>query len=152
MALNPETLRHSFALVVEREPALTRRFYDIFFAKYPSVRPMFNSRTRDRQERMLQEALVAVLDHLEDAPWLETTLRSLGAKHIDYGVTREMYSWVGECLLQALAEAAGDAWTAEVEGAWSEAYGAIAGLMLQGAEDAEGTPIERAVRTATGEG
>jgi hemoglobin-like flavoprotein len=86
---------------------------------------------------MLTEALVAVLDHLEDAPWLESELQSLGAKHLDYGVTPEMYGWVGDALLRTLAEAAGSAWTPELQAAWAEAYGAIAGLMQRGAAHAE---------------
>ncbi len=30
----------------------------------------------------------------------------MGAKHLDYGVTNEMYDWVGECLVATLAEVA----------------------------------------------
>ena len=78
---------------------------------------------------MLTDALVAVIDHLEDAPWLTGTLAALGAKHKEYGVTPEMYGWVGASLLAALAEAAGKDWTPEAEKAWTDAYGAIVGLM-----------------------
>ncbi|HKO94653.1 MAG TPA: globin domain-containing protein, partial [Polyangiaceae bacterium] len=66
---------------------------------------------------------------LEDASWLGATLGALGAKHVDYGVTPEMYAWVGDSLLAALADAAGEAWTPELAGAWTEAYGAVSGLM-----------------------
>jgi hemoglobin-like flavoprotein len=62
-------------------------------------------------------------------PWLKDTLGALGTKHVDYGVTREMYDWVGTSLLATLAEVAGPAWTPELQAAWSEAYGAIASLM-----------------------
>ena len=79
------------------------------------------------------EALVAVMEHIEDGRWLEQTLTALGQKHVDYGVTEEMYDWVGASLLAALAEAAGEDWTPELEAAWRAAYGAIAGLMQQGA-------------------
>lgn len=85
---------------------------------------------------MLQETLVAVVDHLEDESWLEENLRALGKKHVDYGVTDEMYAWVGDSLLTALSEVAGDAWTPEVDAAWREAYEAIANLMKAGAEEA----------------
>ena len=81
-------------------------------------------------------ALVAVMNHLEDAPWLTTTLKGLGAKHRGYGVTNEMYGWVGASLLATLAEVAGSDWTAGLEVAWTEAYGAIAGLMQAGAAEA----------------
>lgn len=133
MGLDVQLLRESFDLVVERSPNLTHRFYEILFERYPQTQEMFPPHRRERQEGMLTEALVAVLDHLEDAPWLTSALHALGAKHLDYGVTSEMYGWVGDALLRTLAEAAGKAWTPELRAAWAEAYGAIAGLMQQGA-------------------
>lgn len=133
MALNPELLRSSLALVVEREPVITRRFYEVLFERFPQVQPLFGRNASHLQQRMLQEAIVAVVDHLEDADWLARTLDTMGRTHVDYGVTAEMYPWVGESLLATLAELAGDAWTPEVEAAWSEAYEAISGLMLAGA-------------------
>lgn len=138
MSLDVALLRSSFDLVIERSPLVTRRFYEIFFARYPQVRPMFGGgpAAPERQQRMLTDALVAVLDHLDDAPWLEQTLMSLGRKHVGYGVRDDMYAWVGECLLAALAEAAGDDWSPAIAAAWTAAFGAIAGLMLRGAAEA----------------
>jgi len=129
MALNVELLRSSFALVVEREPEVTKRFYEVLFRKYPQAEPLFGRRTRAEQERMLRDMLVAIVDHLEDATWLKGQLGALGQKHVGYGVKPEMYGWVGASLLETLASVAGDAWTPELAQAWSEAYGAVAGLM-----------------------
>jgi hemoglobin-like flavoprotein len=44
-----------------------------------------------------------------------------------------MYPWVGECLLETFADIAGDDWKPAYTRAWAEAYGAISGLMLEGA-------------------
>lgn len=135
MALNAELLRESLAVVVEREPQITRRFYEILFERYPQVKPLFGRNAQRAQEKMLQEAIVAVVDHLEDAAWLTTTLGTMGRQHaVDYGVKPEMYPMVGASLLATLAELAGDAWTPAMEKAWSDAIGAIAGLMLAGAK------------------
>lgn len=136
MSTANDLLRSSFALVTERAPDITLRFYDVLFARYPQVKPMFGRNSIDKQAEMLTGALVAVIDHLEDAAWLETTLRGLGAKHVDYGVREEMYPWVGECLVAALADVAGDAWTPDVAQAWTDAFGAISGLMMDGAREA----------------
>jgi hemoglobin-like flavoprotein len=133
MALNVQLLRSSFILVAEREPAFTARFYEILFSRYPQAQSLFGRNAPQKQQEMLQRALVAVLDHIEDAPWLAETLGSLGAKHLAYGVTDEMYGWVGECLLATLAEVAGPDWSAELATAWTEAYGAISSLMKKGA-------------------
>jgi hemoglobin-like flavoprotein len=136
VALDSETLRSSFDLVVSREPELTLRFYEILFDRYPQARPLFGRNSRANQAEMLQSALVAVLDHLEDASWLKGTLTSMGRKHVEYGVTEEMYDWVGASLLATLAEIAGTAWTPKLEAAWTDAFGAIAGLMKSGAAEA----------------
>ncbi|HMG52348.1 MAG TPA: globin domain-containing protein [Kofleriaceae bacterium] len=130
MPLNVPLLRSSFELVTTANPRLVPRFYEILFERYPQVRPLFPQSGMARQAEMLTSALVAVMDHLEDAPWLTDTLGALGAKHKDYGVTREMYDWVGASLLATLAETAGPKWTPELAGAWTEAYGAIVSLML----------------------
>lgn len=133
MSLDVSLLRSSFELVLERAPDLTHRFYEELFRRHPELRPLFSRNTRDRQEKMLAEALVAVMDHLEDAPWLGENLRALGEKHRSYGVTDEMYDFVGEALLVTLAAAAGEAWTERHRKAWTEAYDAIADIMTAGA-------------------
>lgn len=137
MSLNVSLLRQSFALVVEREPQLTSRFYEILFARYPQARPLFGRTSQGKQAEMLQSALVAVMDHLEDGPWLTSTLGALGQKHVGYGVTAEMYDWVGDSLIATLAESAGTAWSPELQAAWIDAYTAIATLMQQEAVAAE---------------
>jgi hemoglobin-like flavoprotein len=133
MSLNVPLLRSSFELVIERQPELTPRFYEILFSRYPQVQPLFGRNAGKQQAEMLQQALVAVLDHLEDATWLTSTLEAMGRKHVDYGVTNEMYAFVGDSLLSTIAEVAGQDWTPELAQAWTEAYGAIAGLMQRGA-------------------
>jgi hemoglobin-like flavoprotein len=135
MTLDPTILRTSFELVVDRRPDLTMRFYEILFAKYPQLQPMFR-RDRTAQSKMLAQAIAAVLDHLEDAPWLQSTLGSMGAKHVEYGVTDEMYDMVGDALLATLAEVAAEAWTPAVAEQWTLAFGAIASMMQAGAHQA----------------
>lgn len=135
MALDAALLRSSFELVIERQPQLTDRFYEILFERHPSLRPMF-AKASPLQARMLQQALVAVLEHVEDATWLTQTLGAMGEKHVDYGVTEEMYGWVTDSLLAAIAESAGEACTPEVERAWRDALDAVSGLMIAGARRA----------------
>jgi hemoglobin-like flavoprotein len=132
MALNPEILRQSFELIIDRRPDLTMRFYEILFERYPALAPMFR-RDRAAQSKMLAGAIAAVLDHLEDAPWLTQTLGALGAKHVEYGVTPIMYDLVGDALLATLSEVAAETWTPEVANQWLLAYTAIATMMQAGA-------------------
>ena len=136
MSLDVALLRGSFDLLVARQPQITPRFYEILFSKYPQVKPLFGRNSGAAQAEMLQQALVSVLEHLEDANWLAHNLGAMGAKHVSYGVRDEMYEWVGDSLLTTLAEIAGDNWTPELAAAWADAYAAIAGLMQQGARRA----------------
>lgn len=132
MMLDPDLLRASFELVIDRRPDLTLRFYEILFARHPGLRPLFRSDRRG-QAKMLAAAIAAVLDHLDDAAWLAATLGELGARHVAYGVTVAMYDQVGDALLATLAEVAAEAWTPEVAAQWTRAYGAIATMMQAGA-------------------
>jgi len=139
VALNAELIRESLGVVVEREAAITPHFYERLFARYPQVRPLFSRNDPKRQQKMLQESIVAVVDHLEEPEWLAETLGNMGMQHVDYGVTAEMYPWVAECLLDTLAAIAADEWNDDYRQAWEEALGAIASLMLAGAAKREAT-------------
>lgn len=138
MALDVSLLRGSFETVLARQPDLTHVFYQELFTRHPEAESMFSPDRMGAQEQMLAEAFVAVMDHLEDPAWLGSHLSGLGSRHADLGVTEEMYGWVGESLLATLAKVAGDDWTPELEAAWTEAYGAISELMLEGHSVAQG--------------
>jgi hemoglobin-like flavoprotein len=133
MALQPEVLRESLGVVVEREAQITPHFYERLFRRYPQVRPLFSQRESGKQAQMLQEAIVAVVDHLEDGAWLQQTLEGMGKQHVDYGVEDHMYPWVKECLLETLEDLGGAAWQPAWTEAWDAALDAVAGLMLAGA-------------------
>jgi hemoglobin-like flavoprotein len=66
--MNATLLRSSFELVVKRDPALTERVYRKLFQRRPEAERLFSRNARPTQARMLADALVAVLDHLDDAP------------------------------------------------------------------------------------
>jgi len=129
--MDAELLETSLALVDTPDDGLTTRFYAILFERYPSVRPMF---TEDigRQAKMLRSAIVSVVDHLDDPTWLTETLGDLGARHASWGVVAPMYDAVTECMVAAMAELGGSAWTRQMTDAWVEALDAVSGLMLLG--------------------
>lgn len=129
--MDTDLLTESLMLADAPDDGLTRRFYEILFERYPQVRPMFGADVGP-QAAMLRTSVVAVLDHLDDEAWLTGTLGSLGAKHAAWGVTEPMYDAVAECMLAAMSELAGDAWTPAMAQAWTEALTAVAGLMLAG--------------------
>ena len=128
-----ELLLESVGWASEREALITRRFYEILFERHPEVQPLFSRNSREAQAKMLQDAVVMAIDHLEDAAWLKETIGAVGAKHVDYGVTDEMYPWVGEALVATMAEHCGSRWTPAHEAAWVRTWGALQSLALAGA-------------------
>jgi hemoglobin-like flavoprotein len=140
LALKVELIRESLEVVLAQEDSISPRFYATLFSRYPEVIPLFSRNRPEQQQQMLQEAIVAVVDRIEDGAWLEAALGAMGEAHVTYGVRDEMYSWVGECLLAVLGEVAGDAWRGDYEIAWKEALEAIAERMLAGAAQARSRP------------
>ena len=67
-----------------------------------------------------------------DGDRIVPSLRALGARHVGYGAQPAHFAVVGGVLLASMAEVAGDAWRPEYETAWAEAYGLVAGVMLEG--------------------
>lgn len=132
--MDKQLLEHSLALVDLPDSGLTVRFYEILFDRYPTVRAMFGRDTRVQAD-MLRTAVVSVVDHLDDAEWLTTTLHALGRRHAALGVTRPMYTAVAECMIAAMSEIGADAWTPAMTTAWDRALGAVATIMLDGYPD-----------------
>jgi hemoglobin-like flavoprotein len=62
---------------------------------------------------------VSSLDRMEQ---LLPAVRSLGARHVEYGVQDKDYDTVGQALLWTLGKGLGEAFTPEVEVAWSNVY------------------------------
>jgi hemoglobin-like flavoprotein len=143
MGLDPKVLRESFAMLSAREPELTLRFYDFLLARHPEVRFLFHTRPMAAQARLLRDALVSLLQHLEDERWLEEYLAPMGARHAVYGVTDEMYDWVGRALLDTFAEVGGADWTVAMAAAWAEAYDLFAQVMKEGALRVGVPPYDR---------
>lgn len=132
MSIDPQLIRSSLTRVAEREPEFVAAFYQRLFGRYPQVRPLFSRHTPERQQAMLRGAILAAVGHLEDPDWLTRELGVMGERHFDYGVSDEMYAWVGECLLDTLAEAAGEEWDQAQHDAWAAVYGVMRDLMLAG--------------------
>ncbi|WP_369235734.1 globin domain-containing protein [Streptomyces sp. R21] len=142
--MDPEILRSSFAVVERRAEFAVKYFYSHLFRHNPDVRGLFPldfPEDMERQRDRLFAALTHVVERLED-PALPHYLRDLGRDHRKYLAEPDHYAAVGASLIAAFATVSGSAWNAEVEKTWSEAYGAITNVMLQGAWEAqhEGEP------------
>ena len=136
MNLDLEALETSFDLVAPRGDELMDIFYRRLFAAAPAVKPLFAGTDLRRQKTMLLGTLVLLRKSLRDLETIVPKLRELGARHVAYGARPEHYPVVGEVLIASMAEIAGPAWSAEYQQAWAEAFGIVAGAMLEGAQAA----------------
>lgn len=124
-------LRETLELTLASDDTFPVRFYERLFAAHPQVQPLFHRSTPGAQNKLFAQKLTALVDHLDDPEWLDRELGKLARNHVSYGVTPEMYPWVGDALIATLREACGDAWTADAERAWSDAYASLVRAILE---------------------
>jgi hemoglobin-like flavoprotein len=129
-------IEESFEAVAPRGGALVARFYERLFHDFPEVEPMFAGTPPHAQQKKLLASLVLVVENLRKPDKLGPALEQLGIRHNDYGTLPEHYPAVGQTLLKTLAEFAGDLWGTELEEAWTAAYSAISGKMIEAATTA----------------
>ena len=136
MTLNVELLEQSFQLVAPQGDALVARFYERLFQKYPDVRPLFQHVKMKQQKKKLLGSITLIIQNLRKPELLQHALMEMGGRHVGYGVQPGHYAAVKENLLAVLAEFAGEAWTPQVNQAWSEALSLVNTIMLEGAKQA----------------
>jgi methyl-accepting chemotaxis protein len=137
MPLDLDALETSFDLVAPRADTLMDVFYARLFAAAPAVKPLFAGTDLARQKSMLLSTLVLLRKSLRNLDGIVPALRSLGARHVAYGARPEHYPVVGQVLIAAMAEVAGDAWRPDYERAWAAAFDVVAGAMIDGAATVE---------------
>ena len=122
-------LRASFAALESQLDRFADLFFDVLFTAEPALRPLFQT-DMPTQKRKLLEMLQWIADRLEDRAELQTTLRALGARHVQYHVLPRHYPVFVDALLVAMSEVAGDAWNDQSRVDWRTALERIAEIML----------------------
>jgi nitric oxide dioxygenase len=138
--LNIELLEASFQLLAPQADRLAERFYEKLFDVAPSVRGLFPDDIAG-QRKALIASIGAIVSSLRSPDSLGEYLGALGLRHAGYGAVEGHYDVVGQVLLETMAELAGDLWNDELQSAWTTAYGAIKGLMLEAAQEAPALSI-----------
>ncbi|OJY26797.1 MAG: hypothetical protein BGO98_07285 [Myxococcales bacterium 68-20] len=129
--MDPRILRESLETVLAMDDKFPRRFYEILFERHPQVSSLFVRSSAGAQQKMFAQKLCAIVDHVEDAEWMTRELERMRVAHDEYGVTAEMFPWVGDALLDTLREALGSGFTAEVEQSWRVAYARLTSTLLK---------------------
>ncbi|CAG0971763.1 Flavohemoprotein [Phycisphaerales bacterium] len=101
---------------------------------YPDLRGLFPDDTSRYHVRWFA-TLQQVARFCDTFHRLEKPLGELGKQAAACGATAAHYRIVRNELLQAMADLAGDAWTADTANSWSLVLDAMTGAMLAGAMD-----------------
>ena len=134
MSLQVELLEQSFEEVKPQANEFVDSFYENLFSANPEAKPLFEHTNMASQKKMLLNSLVMVVENLRNPDVLSQALKGLGARHVKYGALPEHYPLVGGALLTTFEQYLGEKWTPETKEAWVGAYGAIAEIMLDGAD------------------
>ncbi|MGL4290610.1 MAG: globin domain-containing protein [Phreatobacter sp.] len=123
-------IRSQFGIVAARKDVFAQAFYEALFITDPTLRPMFPADMRPQRAKLVQ-ALAHVILSLDDLGAVLEDVRTLGLRHVGYGVEPDHYNTVGEALLAALAETLGETFDDASQAAWALAYGTIADVMIE---------------------
>lgn len=112
--------------------AITEHFYERLFRFNPELKNMFNMRNQQsgRQQFALFSAIAAYAKNIENPSVLAAAIERIAHKHTSFNVQPEHYAIVGHHLIETLRELAPDAFTFDVEAAWTEAYGYLASVFV----------------------
>ena len=122
-------LRESFDALHSQLDRFADLFFDDLFTADPSLRRLFKTDLPSLKRKLL-EMLQWIAHHLEDRPGLQTSLRALGARHVQYQVLPQHYPVFVNALVGAMGQVAGDAWNEQYRADWRTALERIAEIML----------------------
>lgn len=128
--MNIVLLRDSFEAVKPYAKEFVAHFYKTMFEKYPDAKGFFHKTDMKKQQELLIQSLVYVVDHVDKPDELTDYLRKLGKRHHEnYGTKAEHYGIVADSLLTTLAYFFEETWTPELQATWSAALQFIAETM-----------------------
>ena len=127
-------LRSSIERVSPLADEMTVYFYAILFQRHPEVRQLFPANLDLQRDRLLR-GLLHLVELVDDPARLAQFCRRLGRDHRKFGAVNGHYPAVGSALLDSLARFAHEAWTPRLADIWSRAYGLVAQLMMEAADD-----------------
>jgi len=126
-------VQDSFRQVAPIAETAAQLFYARLFELDPDLELLFKGNLSEQGRKLMQMLALAVgsLDRMDQ---LLPVVQSLGSRHVGYGVRDKDYDTVGQALLWTLRKGLGDAFTADVESAWSNVYATLASAMQSGSE------------------
>lgn len=132
--MDAQRLKASFAQVAEKGDGVALFFYSDLFVRNPHLRDMFPVGMSGQRDKLLR-ALGHIVSQVDDLSNLVPFLQQLGRDHRRFGIVAEHYPHVGASLLATLRHFSGAAWNDDIESDWTAAYGLVAKVMLEAADE-----------------
>ncbi|HEY8547928.1 MAG TPA: globin domain-containing protein [Acidimicrobiales bacterium] len=130
-----DRLHRTWAQVIAYGDQVALRFYSRLFLMAPETRDMFPLSMATQRDRLLA-ALGHTVANVAELERVVPYLQQLGRDHRKFGVEPHHYGPLGEALLATLADFLGHEWTPDLAHDWAEAYGLVARVMIEAAEQA----------------
>ncbi len=110
-------------------------FYGKLFEVDPKYEALFTGDMKS-QGRKLMTMIGTAVSSLTKLDSILPAVQALAVRHVGYGVSAPDYAVVGTALLWTLKEGLGEAFTPDVEEAWTLTYSTLASAMIDATEDA----------------
>lgn len=127
-----ELVQRSWRAVLPVGDTAAELFYGKLFSLDPGIRGMFRNDMLD-QGRNLTAMISVAVGALAKPERILLAVRQLGQRHAGYGVEARHYDLVAVALMFMLEKCLAEAFTPEVENAWTAVYGFLAGTMQEAA-------------------
>ncbi|MDO6459945.1 globin domain-containing protein [Granulosicoccaceae sp. 1_MG-2023] len=132
MSLSENTItivKRTAPVIGEHGQAVSERMYGILFSRHPDLKPLFAAAPAE-QSFKLAGAITAYAQNIDKLENLSGAVNRIVATHVRSGVVAEHYPVVADCLMEALDDVLGEAFTDDIKAAWTEAYQFLAGLLI----------------------
>ena len=129
MGLDVKTIRESFKKIAPNGREFVTDFYERLFLDHPEVKHLFKTESMGGQAEKLLNALVYIVDNIDDNNALAPFLKKMGEVHAAAGCDEGCYSAVADALLKTFADYLGDGWNETVKQAWVDGYTEISAGM-----------------------
>ena len=127
-----DIVKSTIPLLENAGSALTNHFYKRMFSQNPELQDIFNMSNQHtgRQQVALFEAIAAYAKNIDNLAALTTAVERIAQKHTSFNIQAKHYEIVGMHLIETLRELATEAFTPDVEEAWTQAYLFLAQIFI----------------------
>ena len=127
-----ELVQSTFAQIEPISEATAELFYNKLFELDPGLKALFKTDMKAQGKKLMATLKLAVKG-LDDLDKLVPVIQDLGRRHGGYGVQDKDYDTVAAALIWALGQGLEEAFTPEVEAAWTAVYTLLAETMIAAA-------------------